>query len=107
MFDISPNVALYGPTMKAETAPANIATVRICGDIPTISGFNPSVIKANDTAGCSPKKAKTNGINGINIKKISIPAKLINLLTQASSHTFVWETLIVEMKKPVDKKMKN
>ena len=107
MFDISPKVALYGPTRKADTAPANIATVRICGEIPITCGFKPSVISASDTAGCSPKKAKANGMKGSNIKKISTPAKLINLFTQSSSHTFVWETLMVEIKKPVDKKIKN
>src|SRR3954466_12634367 len=103
MLDISPKVALYGPTRNPETAPANIATVKICGDIPITSGFKPSVISARETAGCSPRNANANGINGNNIKKTSPPAKLINLFTQASSHTFVWETLMVEIKKPADK----
>lgn len=51
IFDISPKVALYGPTRKDETAPANMATLNICGEMPIPSGFRPSVINARETAG--------------------------------------------------------
>jgi len=51
MFDISPMVALYGPTKKEATAPVNMATVRTYGEIPSTLGFNAPATKDRLTAG--------------------------------------------------------